>query len=586
MSGFLDYLSDKYQTENVKAINRRLLELSSLFEITQVLNSSLDIKSVLNNILLIPMGRLLIAKGVIYLKENDTFLPRLTKGVSSSIQQISFQEKDLPGSPLNITKSDHNYQKLSAFCLEWQLPFSIPIISQGKLIGVIFFGNKLNKMPFSEDESDFLLSLANLSASAVENALKVDEINRINKQLDERIQQLKTLFDIAQGLSATLESEKIIKMLTYALMGQMMIYHYAIILFNDKKPPKIECKGFVTSTLEMIISNNADLPDTDKAKLVENCHQPILKDQLLKMGAKVIIPMRHQNRSLGIILLGEKLNKNPYTETELEFLSTIVNQAIISLENSRLFKETLEKERMEQELQVAKNIQKKLLPREIITITGYDIWGLNSPSKEVGGDYFDIIQINDKQFALAIGDVSGKSIPAALLMANLQAGLRTIITANQRLDEVVGKLNNLIYQNTDIDRYITFFIGILDIETHEFNFVNAGHNPPFLLDRKGKINLLQDGGIILGMIPDYPYQTGKVIFEKPSLLVCYTDGVSEASNAQEEEYGEERLQRFILEHKDRGTKELSELLVDSVNQHAFGAPQYDDITVLVMKRIN
>ena len=239
----------------------------------------------------------------------------------------------------------------------------------------------------------------------------------------------------------------------------------------------------MTNSLEMIISDNPDFPVTEKAQLVGECVNPSLKNRLLELGAKVIIPMRHQNRSLGIIFLGEKLNKNPYSETELEFLSTIVNQAIISLENSRLFKETLEKERMEQELQVAKIIQKKLLPQGDHSHCGYDIWGLNSPSKEVGGDYFDIIPINDKQFALAIGDVSGKSIPAALLMANLQAGLRTIITENQHLDKVVGKLNNLIYQNTDVDRYITFFIGILDIATHEFNFVNAGHNPPFLLDR-------------------------------------------------------------------------------------------------------
>ena len=159
----------------------------------------------------------------------------MTKGLSNGIQKISFQENDLPNSPLMITKIDKNYLKVSKFCLEWQLPFIIPIISQGKIIGVTFFGNKLNKMPFSEDETDFLLSLANLSASAIENALKVDEINRINKQLDERIQQLKTLFDIAQGFQPLWKSEKIIKLLTYALMGQMMIYHYAIILLNDKK---------------------------------------------------------------------------------------------------------------------------------------------------------------------------------------------------------------------------------------------------------------------------------------------------------------------------------------------------------------
>jgi sigma-B regulation protein RsbU (phosphoserine phosphatase) len=584
MSGFLDYLSDKYQSENVKAINQRLLELSSLFEISQILNSSLDIKNVLNNILLIPMGRLLIAKGIIFLKDQEKFLPRLFKGLKSSITEINFREEDLPSTPMIIDKIDQKYQKVSKFCRTWELPFIIPIVSQEKIIGVTFFGNKLNKVPFSEDETDFLLSLANLSASAIENALKVDEINRINKQLDERIQQLKTLFDIAQGLSATLESDKIIRLLSYALMGQMMIYHYAIVLLNEKGLPKIECKGFKANSLKTIIAKCPQLCTSENAQIIDNFVDPYSKNELMGLGAKVLIPMRHQNRPLGFILLGEKMNKKKYSETELEFLSTIVNQAIISLENSRLFKETVEKERMEQELQVAKIIQKKLLPREIIPISGYDIWGLNSPSKEVGGDYFDIIPITSSRFALAIGDVSGKSIPAALLMANLQAGLRTIITENQYLDQVVSKLNNLIFQNTDIDRYITFFIGILDTDTHEFIYVNAGHNPPFFFNRRGKVSLLHEGGIILGMIPDYHYQTGKIKFERESFLVCYTDGVSEASNVHEEEYGEERLQQFIIKHKNIGAQKMCELLVESINQHAIGVSQYDDITLLVAGR--
>lgn len=584
MSGFIDYLSDKYKTEKIKTINKRLLELSSLFEISQILNSTLNINHVLNNILLIPMGRLLIAKGAIFLKENQVFVPRLMKGLPASIQKINFTESDLPKTPLTIKKINKKFLYLSQFCREWKLSFVIPIVSQGRIIGVIFFGNKLNKKPFTRDEADFLLSLSNLSASAIENALKVDEINRINKQLDERIQQLKTIFDIAQGLSATLESEKIIKLLTYALMGQMTIYHYAIILLSDHQIIKIESKGFPKHSLENLIKENTNLCDIIDPFIVENYENVILKNQLKEIGAKVYLPLRHQNHFLGCILLGEKINQLSYNDNDLEFLSIIVNQAIISLENSRLFQETLEKERMEQELQLAKIIQKKLLPREIFPIKGYEIWGLNYPSKEVGGDYFDIIPISPHHYALAIGDVSGKSIPAALLMANLQAGLRTILTENQQLDQVVSRLNNLIYQNTDIDQYITFFIGILNTNTHEFTYVNAGHNPPFLFNQYGENQLLSEGGIILGMIPDYIYSTGKTIFEPKSLLVCYTDGVSEAINLNEEEYGEYRLQQFVIDHRKAGVKKLCELLIESVNQHSQGITQYDDITLLLLER--
>ena len=243
MSGLLDYLSDKYHTENIKEINRRLIELSSLFEISQILNSSLDLQRVLNNVLLIPMGRLMLSRGIIYLKENDTFSARLWKGLSNEFSERPLEISTLPPETGVIERKDLaklGLNKDRLLLQKNQLALIVPVFSQEKLIGIIAFGNKLNKKSFSAEEKDFLLSLANLSATAIENALKVQEIKNVNQQLDQRIQQLKTLFDIAQGLSATLESEKIVKLLTYALMGQMLVYHYAIVVYAEEGLQKYE----------------------------------------------------------------------------------------------------------------------------------------------------------------------------------------------------------------------------------------------------------------------------------------------------------------------------------------------------------
>jgi sigma-B regulation protein RsbU (phosphoserine phosphatase) len=234
---------------------------------------------------------------------------------------------------------------------------------------------------------------------------------------------------------------------------------------------------------------------------------------------------------------------------------------------------------------VAKSIQKKLLPREIVQIQGYDTWGINNSSKEVGGDYFDIIPVSPQRFALAIGDVSGKSVPAALIMANLQAGLRTIISENPHLDQVVGKLNTLIYHNTDLDKYITFFIGVLDAESHEFTYVNAGHNPPLFIDSKNNFHLLEEGGIILGMMPDFIYKVGKIKFKADDVLVCYTDGVNEALNLEEEEFGEERLKELIIKHRELDSQQLSDKIIEEIYRFSEGVPQYDDITLLMTKRL-
>ncbi len=589
MPGFYDYLSDKYHTENVQTINQRLIELSSLFEISQILNSSLDLKNVLNNILLIPMGRLMVSRGVFFLKSDHHFVPKLWKGLSGEIETVTFKESDIPKNKTYLLRSDiheHQYEKLLHLTDTYQLASMIPIYSQEKLIGVLFYGQKLNQQPFTEEEKDFLTSLANLSAGSIENALKVDEIQNINKQLDQRIQQLKTLFDIAQGLSATLDSEKIIKLLIYALMGQMLVYHYAIVVCNQDGIQKIDCKGFLQESIKDLTLEEPELKELTSASLVDTLKRVPLKEKLNMMNARVFIPMRHQNKFLGYILLGDKINKQEYVNIDLEFLSTIVSQAVISMENARLFRETLEKQRIEQELQVAKTIQKKLLPREIITIKGYDIWGLNKSSKEVGGDYFDIIPISEYKCALAIGDVSGKSVPAALIMANLQAGLHTILSENLRLDQVVSRLNQLIYQNTDLDKYITFFVGILDNQNNEFSYVNAGHNPPILLHNDGSVSLLEEGGIILGMLPDYTYNTGHIKLQASEILVCYTDGVNEALNSREEEFGEERLKTLIKSNHNTGSRELAENIVDSISRFAEGTPQYDDITLLIVKRIS
>lgn len=590
MAGLLDYLSDKYQTENIKAINERLVELSSLFEVSQILNSSLELNEVLNNILLIPMGRLMISRGVILLQREGKFIARLWKGFTDDIKHLSFNVSHLPTSILLSKDSIQNNDEKSnkdflSFMHNKNLAISVPIKSKEKLIGLVLYGPKLIKQPFSEDEKNFLSSLSNLSAPAIENALKVEEIKNINLLLDERIQQLKTLFDIAQGLSATLDSEKIVKLLIYALMGQMLVYHYVIVIQKDGILQKIECKGFIQESIEELskeIQNDAEL---DSTQIIDNMTHSSIKQKLYHQGARMYIPLRHQNQNIGFILLGEKINKQKYTDIDVEFLTTLINQAVISIENARLFKETLEKQRIEQELQVAKTIQKKLLPREIKPIKGYDIWGINQSSKEVGGDYFDIIPISDTTHALAIADVSGKSVPAALLMANLQAGLRSLIKENLQLDQVVARLNNLIHQNTDPDKYITFFVGILDSSKHEFIYVNAGHNPPIMVDKEGKSNLLDVGGIILGMMPDYVYQMGSIQFKPKDLLLCYTDGVNEALNTNEEEYGERRLMNFIVKHQSLGVKDLSEALVKDIEQFSSGAPQYDDITMLISKRV-
>jgi len=589
MTQLLDYLSEKYQPESLDEINRRLLELSSLFEISKILNESLDLSHVLNNILLIPMGRLMIPRGVIILKDNDHFNIELAKGIPVDEENRSFDCIDLPNTSFKIEALDKKAAEsgIIKYANSVHLEIAIPFISKNQCFGLALFGPKLSQKDFTAEEIDFLNSLASIATSSIENALQLKKTIDINRQLDERIQELKTLFDIAQGLSATLEQPKILRLLVFAFMGQMLITKYSILLKIDTHYQIKENKGFTESILESICDKLTNISVPDRAINVKDWDNDIMKKALLSLNAEVMIPMTHQSKQLGMILLGTRINGQPFTSNDLEFLTTLVSQAVISIENARLFQETLEKQRLEEELNVARQIQKNLLPKQLPTTPGYDIHAINISSKQVGGDYYDVIQLNQNKFAIAIGDVSGKSVPAALLMANLQSALRLMIRQNIALSSIVADINDLIHDNTDPDKYITFFIGILDTQKNNFEYVNAGHNPPFLLRTTGEIQSLDIGGIILGMMPRYSYQSASIKFNPEDMLITYTDGVNEAidpKDPNEEEFGEARLKN-VIENNGQGTaKDLINSVLESITEFTKNNLDSDDVTMLAIKR--
>ncbi len=330
-------------------------------------------------------------------------------------------------------------------------------------------------------------------------------------------------------------------------------------------------------------------------EICQTLHTPYLcedetefDNQLSDAAVRVVVPMQIQSETKGFIFLGEKVTKQPFSPSDLEFLQTLGNVAIISLENARLFEETLEKQRLEEEMALARNIQSRLLPKSMPKLTHLAIHGLNVPSKHVGGDYFDIIELDESDCTgITIADVSGKGMPAALLMSNLQASLHSLVREDYPLNKLVGRINNVIFNNTDPDKYITFFYGNLNKTTQEFRFVNAGHNPPYLLHPDGRIDELSTGGIILGMMPNMPYEIGSCKLAKGDLLMLYTDGVTEAMTDDDIEFEEKRLMEFLRNIDPRiSPEEINMNLIMELNKFSAGAPQTDDITILTLRMLS
>jgi sigma-B regulation protein RsbU (phosphoserine phosphatase) len=304
---------------------------------------------------------------------------------------------------------------------------------------------------------------------------------------------------------------------------------------------------------------------------------------LRQLGLTILIPMQTQGENKGLILLGEKLSKEPFSHADGEFLSALGNLAIISLENARLFRETIEKQKLEDELMIAREIQKGLLPGILPKIPGIDIAAANISSKQVGGDYYDVIAVPNDKYIIAIGDVSGKGPPAALLMANLQAVIRALVPLNLTLSELTSRVNNLMCQNTGGQRFVTFFWALIDPQAMTLTYVNAGHNYPYLIHQDRRCERLDKGGMILGVMKtEQPYEQGTLSLLPGDRLVLFTDGVSEAMSRDSEEYGEPRLELFLLDNPTLTAQELIDAVHNDVQRHARGATQSDDITMMVL----
>ena len=293
-------------------------------------------------------------------------------------------------------------------------------------------------------------------------------------------------------------------------------------------------------------------------------------------------PMKDRNRKrIGVFQILNK-HKGYFSKNDITFLDHLSLDACFAIENARLYKETLEKERMDKELEVASSIQKMLLPKELPEVEGYEVTGLNVSSKQVGGDYYDVIRLPDGKLALVIADVSGKSVSAALLVSTLQASLYAYLESSYSLPKLVSKLNRMILRSSTVNKYITFFIALLDPVAKKIEVVNAGHNPPFIA-RNGSLIKLPPGGIVLGCLDFDRYVSQEFHLESNDVLVMFTDGITEANNVKGKEYGEERLEKFVLANCDKSAQELRDAIYKDVKTFTGAAEQSDDITMLVLK---
>ncbi|MGB8656782.1 MAG: GAF domain-containing SpoIIE family protein phosphatase [Candidatus Zixiibacteriota bacterium] len=302
-----------------------------------------------------------------------------------------------------------------------------------------------------------------------------------------------------------------------------------------------------------------------------------------KMKSLMAVPLRLKNKMIGVLCLFNKKDDADFTPDDQRLLSIIAIQSAQAIENARLYEEERKLIALEEDLRTARLIQKSLLPKENPSLQGVDIAGVSIPAKEVGGDYYDFIAIDEDHLGIVIADVSGKGTPAALLMANLQACLRGQALIDRSVKDTVGKANFMLSRFMDAGKFITLFYGILDLRDKIFTYTNAGHNFPFLLDKHNDLTTLEKGGTILGISDRLAYEEETVQLKPGDLLLLYTDGITEATNVEEEMFEENRLLRVLRENQSLSAQQLSQKIVDEVLLFQGTAPQSDDITLVLVK---
>lgn len=295
------------------------------------------------------------------------------------------------------------------------------------------------------------------------------------------------------------------------------------------------------------------------------------------------VPIR--NRGQRIVGVLQLLNKKSgsFGAGDLDFLAAISEHMAIAMENATLHIELLEKNRMERELQLGREIQSRLLPSPPVDVAQTTIAAASVPCYEVGGDYYDFIEFADGDLGIALGDVSGKGVSAAMIMSSVQAALRIAAPIEDDLGELMARLNRLLCRMAGGRKYITFFFGRYSPATGELHYVNAGHNPPFIISG-GKAEEIASTGKPIGLIPEATYEEGAVLLPRGGTLFLYTDGLNEAADPQEEEFGNDRLRDAAIRAAAGDVAQVAPAILSEIAAFERGAHATDDKTIVVLRR--
>lgn len=416
-----------------------------------------------------------------------------------------------------------------------------------------------------------------------------------NQQLKAAVEELSVLNDIATAITTTQSLEQIVELIIQKCTKHLHVEQGVIMILdeaNESNPfqtmirkqdsfPNILPYRFDSQLAGWMLKHQAPLLIND---LQNDARFKFSQESNFPIKTLLSVPLQLKGKMTGVITVFNKRSSAGFSSGDQRLLSIIAAQSAQVIENARLLKKEQALLKIQEELRMAKDIQLNLLPKEIPAVKGYDISAVNLPASEVGGDYYDFIKISDSKLAFCLGDITGKGMPAAMLMANLQATLRSQAAIQKNLVDILKTSNILLFHSTEPNKFATLFYGELDFSKHILMYCNAGHESPMHLI-SNNVSRLKTGGLLLGCFEEAEYEQGLLELSQNEVLVIFSDGVTEAMNEDEELYGEEKLHSVITENQNMSSKDLADKIIDSVKNHSSQTAQSDDITLMVIKRV-
>jgi phosphoserine phosphatase RsbU/P len=458
----------------------------------------------------------------------------------------------------------------------------LPLLAEGELHGAL----ALAGAPRDVDSREaFALLPAALGAILASKRL-ARQVKNAEFELRERVLELESLYDFGLALGANLDLEALAEEVLMRSIALTDAQKGSLVLFGEKGEP-ISSRSFGGDLLtaevaaswrlpadQPIVNNRADAVPTEGVRLAD-CRKCLA------------VSIASGGRRLGVLAVADKETRGgivDFGESDSRLLMLFANQAATALETARLHREALEKERLQRELELAAGIQRAILPRQLPSIPGFLLAAENRPTYEVGGDYYDFFPLSRGRFAFVVADVSGKGIPAALLVSTVHAGLHLQIDASTDVADLVTRLDRHLRTYSTTRKFLTLFFGLVDPSEEKLVYVSAGHSPALMMGSDGSSRQLLSTGLPVGLIPGAQWKIAELPIAAGDRLCVYSDGITEAVDAKDREFGIDRLRSVLSEYRAEPPAAVIHRILDAVAEHARGVPQYDDQTVLVLAR--